>query len=138
MASELKVIWQGDFKQGNGHISVADSTLNQIAYTSVFGQSPQNPLTTPEELLASAHGGCFNLTFSFILAQANIVATSLETTVEVVMENNVIVRSNLDFKANIPGLDKDKFQELAKQAKQMCAIGNALKIEINLKAELLP
>ena len=76
------------------------------------------------------------MTLAYILSESGISADSLETSVSLVVENNVVKSSNLNLEAKIPDIDNDRFQQFAGKAKDMCTIGNALSVEINLKASL--
>lgn len=53
------------------------------------------------------------------------------------MENNVITHSNLILQATIPAFTQEKFQEITIKAKEMCPVGNALNVEINLEASVI-
>ncbi|MCW2263482.1 MULTISPECIES: OsmC family peroxiredoxin [Sphingobacterium] len=135
METSIKAIWQGSFKQGNGKLDIATSELNNVSFKPFFAKS-DGSFTNPEELLASAHASCYGMALAYILSESGISADSLETSVSIVMENNVIKSSNLNLEAKIPDMDNDRFQQFAGKAKDMCTIGNALNVEINLKASL--
>ncbi|HML65108.1 MAG TPA: OsmC family peroxiredoxin [Dysgonomonas sp.] len=135
MAINIKAVWIGSFKQGNGKLDIASSGLNNVSYKPFFAKS-DGSFTNPEELLASAHATCYGMTLAYILSESGIAADSLETSASLVVENNVVKNSNLTLEAKIPDIDNDRFQDFAGKAKDMCAIGNALNVEINLKASL--
>lgn len=135
MEINIKAVWQGSFKQGNGKLDIANSQLNNVNFKPFFAKS-DGSFTNPEELLASAHATCYGMALAYILSESGISADSLETSVSIVMENNVIKSSNLNLEAKIPDMDNDRFQQFAGKAKDMCIIGNALNVEINLKASL--
>lgn len=135
METSIKAIWQGSFKQGNGKLDIATSELNNVSFKPFFAKS-DGSFTNPEELLASAHASCYGMALAYILSESGISADSLETSVSLVVENNVIKSSNLNLEAKIPDMDNDRFQQFASKAKDMCLIGNALSIEITLKASL--
>lgn len=135
METSIKAIWQGSFKQGNGKLDIATSELNNVSFKPFFAKS-DGSFTNPEELLASAHASCYGMALAYILSESGISADSLETSVSLVVENNVIKSSNLNLEAKIPDMDNDRFQQFAGKAKDMCTIGNALNVEINLKASL--
>ena len=136
MGINIKAIWQGNFKQGNGKLNIENSGLDGVNFKPFFAKS-DGTFTNPEELLASAHATCYAMTFGYILSENEFTADSLETNVSLVIENNVVKSSNINFKASIPGIENDLFQQLADKAKEMCTVGNALNVEITLNASLL-
>lgn len=136
MGINIKAVWQGSFKQGNGKLDIVNSELNNVNFKPFFAKS-DGSFTNPEELLASAHATCYAMTLSYILSENGISADSLETNVSLVIENNVVKSSNLMLEAKIANLDEDGFQQFATKAKEICTIGNALNVEINLKASLI-
>jgi osmotically inducible protein OsmC len=98
--------------------------------------------TNPEELIAAAHAGCFTMALSGQLSSAELTPETLETTAVVTMEKTddgpTITRIHLTTKARVPGASKDKFDELAKKAKEGCPISRLLKAaEITLDAQLV-
>ncbi len=136
METNVKAVWQGSFKKGNGQLNIENSGIDKVAFKSVFAKSDGN-FTNPEELLASAHATCYTMALSYILSENGFTADDLETQVSLVIDNNVITNSNLELKAKITGIDEDSFQKFADKAKEMCVVGNALKVQISLEASLI-
>jgi osmotically inducible protein OsmC len=73
---------------------------------------------------------------SFVLQAAGFVATSLDTRAIVTLENGTIPAILLECEAQVPGLDNDKFQEFAADAKANCPVSKLLNTEISLSASL--
>ncbi|SCY75407.1 osmotically inducible protein OsmC [Flavobacterium anhuiense] len=136
MGINIKAVWQGNLKQGNGKLNIENSGLNDVNFKPFFAKS-DGTFTNPEELLASAHATCYAMTLGYILSESGITADSLESNVSLVIENNVVQSSNINLQAKIPGIDDEQFQQFAIKAKEMCTIGNALSVEITLKASLV-
>lgn len=136
METKIKVNWNGDFKTGTGTLNIDNSVLDHLEFGPIFAKGKKK-LTNPEELLGSAHAACFNLNLSYVLSQAGLISESLETTVEITLQNNVITRSDLHLVARIPNIDKQAFNEIVSEAKELCAVGNVLKAEVTVTAELL-
>ena len=74
---------------------------------------------------------------SFVLNEAGFTAENLDTAARITFEDGAITNIHLDLTASISGLDNDKFQELALNAKQNCPISGLLKTEITLNAKLV-
>lgn len=136
MKTNVKAIWQGNFKQGNGQLNIENSGIDHVIFKPMFAKS-DGTFTNPEELLASAHATCYTMTLGYILSESGFSADHLETSVSLVVNNNIITNSDLRLTAKIAGIDDDQFQQFANKAKEMCAVGNTLKAEISLEASLI-
>lgn len=136
MGKSIRAVWQGNFKEGRGQLNIENSELNKVTIKPFFAKS-DGSFTNPEELLASAHASCYTMTLSYILAESGLSAENIETSVSLVISNNVITNSNLILQAKIPGITEEQFQDFALKAKEMCTVGNALKYEISIEATLI-
>jgi lipoyl-dependent peroxiredoxin len=133
-------VWNGSGKEGNGHLTTQSATLDQTPYSfnTRFGDGKG---TNPEELIAAAHAGCFNMALSFALSGAGFTPDSLTTLATLTMEQQdggfTIAAMHLDLKAKIPGIDADKFDEIAAGAKANCPVSKVLNATISLDAALV-
>jgi osmotically inducible protein OsmC len=132
--------WTGGLKDGRGTISTQSGALDAHPYgfASRFeGVAGSNP----EELIAAAHASCFTMALSLILGEAGLTATRMDTsavvTLEQVEEGFAITASHLTLKADIPGVDAERFQELADKAKAGCPVSKLFKATITLDASLV-
>ncbi|WP_375458057.1 OsmC family protein [uncultured Enterovirga sp.] len=134
-----KAIWRGTGKEGEGRISTQSGVLDNTAY-SFKTRFEDEKGTNPEELIAAAHAGCFSMALAFQLQAAGLTPTSLETDAAVTLDKDgagfKVTKSALKLSAEIPGIDKAKFDELAKAAKEGCPISKLLNAEITLEATL--
>ena len=135
MKRKATAVWQGTGKEGKGHLTTQSSTLDktQYNYTSRFEQGIG---TNPEELVAAAHAGCFTMKLAFGLNGAGFTAESLETTCTVTLEDGAIITSHLVLNAKVPGISKEKFDELVKDAEENCPISKSLTSKISAEATL--
>jgi osmotically inducible protein OsmC len=141
MDRNASAIWHGDLKTGTGTITTQSHTLDNTQY-SFKSRFEEGTGTNPEELIAAAHAGCFTMALSAQLSSAEFPPTTLETTAVVTLETTedgpTVTKIHLTTKASVPGIDDDKFAELAKKAKEGCPISRLLKAaEITLDATLL-
>ena len=127
--------WLGTGKEGSGTVSSQSGAFSdaQYSYKSRFEEGTG---TNPEELIAAAHAGCFSMKLSFVLGEAGFTPDSIETKCTVSLDSGVITESHLDVKATVPGLDNNKFVELANAAKDGCPVSKALSINITMDASL--
>lgn len=131
-------VWNGSIKEGNGKLSTKSKVLDNSQYS--FKTRFENGKgTNPDELLAAAHAGCFAMALSLMLGKEGYTPDSLEATSEVTMDADKLelTGSHLTLKARIPNIDKDKFMELAKAAKENCPVSKALSFKITMDAKLV-
>lgn len=132
--------WQGTGKEGKGQLSSQSGVLSATPYgfNTRFGDQKG---TNPEELIAAAHAGCFTMALAFALSNAGFTPETLNTTAAVTLEQDgsafKVTRSDLKLQAKVPGVDQQKFQEIAAGAKAGCPISKLLNAEISLDATLL-
>lgn len=141
MDRSASAVWHGSLKDGKGTLSTQSGTLHDTAY-SFHSRFENGTGTNPEELIAAAHAGCFTMALSAQLTDAELPPDTLETTAVVTMEKTddgpTVTKIHLVTKARIPGAEKEKFDELAKKAKEACPISRLLKAaEITLDAQLV-
>jgi osmotically inducible protein OsmC len=131
--------WQGAGRDGTGALSTDSGVLNDTPY-SFRTRFESEPGTNPEELIAAAHAGCFTMALAFQLQTAGFTATELSTEAAVSLEPEgagfAITRSALTLHAKIPGIDKAKFDELARAAELNCPVSKLMKAQITLEATL--
>ncbi|HLW54733.1 MAG TPA: OsmC family protein [Candidatus Angelobacter sp.] len=132
--------WSGGLKDGKGTITTASGVLKNTPY-SFSTRFESQPGTNPEELIAAAHAGCFTMALSAQLGNAGITAQALDTTATVTLEKLesgfAVTSVHLLLKATIPGVDKAKFDQAAKNAKEGCPISKLLNTKITLDAQLV-
>ena len=137
MKRNATAIWQGSGKDGKGNLTTQSTTLNktQYSYSSRFEEGVG---TNPEELIAAAHAGCFTMALSFKIDEAGFKAENLETkcVINLDAKEGKITESMLTLVANIPGISKEKFDELVADAEKNCPISKLLNTEIKVEATL--
>jgi len=99
--------------------------------------------TNPEELIAAAHAGCFSMALAAALEREGYtpkrVATEARVHLEMVEGRPTLSRVELVTEAEVPGISPEKFQEIARAAKEGCPVSRALAgvKEVALQARLL-
>jgi len=139
MKREVIAIWKGNGADGNGVLSAQSGAFNKMPYSfkTRFENDNGKLGTNPEELIAGALSGCFNMKLAFVLNESNFNPDELNTVAVLTFEDGKIISIDLNLKAKIAGIDKDKFDLLAEEAKNNCPISGALNCEINLNASLV-
>ncbi|TBW29151.1 OsmC family protein [Gramella sp. KN1008] len=135
MKRKGSAIWNGNLKQGNGTVSLESGVLENAQY-SFKSRFESGKGTNPEELVGAAHAGCFSMQLSAFLSEEGFEPDKIETTSEITLEEGEIKRSHLILTGTVPGIDKEKFEELANKAKEKCPMSKLLKAEITLEYDL--
>jgi osmotically inducible protein OsmC len=139
---KASVHWEGAGKSGQGQISTETGALKAYPYgfSSRFGDDRTG--TNPEEIVGAAHAACFTMAFAFALEAQGLAAQSLDTRAAVRLVKDgagfKIDRIALELDAAIAGIDEEKFQKIAAEAKAGCPLSKALASvpEITLQARL--
>lgn len=136
VTSSANAEWKGSLKEGSGNVHFRGYD-SQYTWASRFETGKG---TTPEELLAAAHAGCFSMQLSGLLTGNGTPPTSVRTEAKVTIEGGGVGITGivLETTAEVPGIDKAKFAEIAEKAKEICPVSKALAgvKEITLKATL--
>jgi lipoyl-dependent peroxiredoxin len=131
--------WKGSITEGNGTMKLGSGAFEgAYSFKTRMGDEPG---TNPEELIGAAHAGCFSMAFAATLGREGFTPNSIHTKAAVrfdkVGEGFSITRIDLTTEADIPNIDDNKFQEIAKVAKETCPVSKALAgTEIHLQATL--
>ena len=139
MKRKASAVWKGDLKNGKGAVSTNSGVLSNTPY-SFSTRFEDGAGTNPEELVAAAHAGCFSMALSAQLANAGMVAESIDTAATLTMEKLeagwTVTEIDLDVTAKIPGADRAAFETAAKNAKEGCPISRLLNAKITMDAKL--
>jgi lipoyl-dependent peroxiredoxin len=130
MKSRATASWAGSMTEGAGKISVGSGLFKDAAYSFKSRFEGGVPGTTPEELIAAAHAGCYTMALGFGLMRANMPAKSIDTACEVeIVAGSAgadITKSALTCRVQVPGADAAKVREIAEGAKKNCPVTKAL------------
>ena len=139
MKRKVVAIWKGNGADGNGTLTAQSGAFNNMPYSfkTRFENDNGELGTNPEELIAAAHAGCFNMKLSFVLNEANFNPEELNTEALLTFLDGKIVSIELNLQAKVSGISKEKFNELAEDAKDNCPISGALNCEIILNPLLV-
>lgn len=138
MKRKVNAIWEGDGASGSGVLSAQSGAFNEMPYSfkSRFKNDDGKLGTNPEELIAAALAGCFNMKLSFVLNDAGFTPDELNTNAVLTFEEGVVTLIVLDLKAKVADISLEKFTDLANEAKDNCPISGVLNCKINLETTL--
>jgi osmotically inducible protein OsmC len=133
-------VWTGSLKEGKGQITSGSGLLSSTPYNFAqrFGEEPG---TNPEELIASAHAGCFAMAFSGELGKAGFTPTKIEAKATVTLDmlpgGPTVTKSHLDVTVHVPGAEEAKVREIADGAKKGCPISRLLKADVSMTINVI-
>lgn len=133
-------VWHGRLKDGIGALTSGSGVLSSTPY-SFHTRFEEEPGTNPEELIGTAHAGCFSMALSMILVLEGMAPEKIETeatiTLEKQSEGYAVSASHLEVKATIPGATEEEFQKAAEKAKVNCPISKLMNARITINAQLV-
>jgi osmotically inducible protein OsmC len=130
-----EVVWEGNLPRGSGRFTVGSGSMDEQPVTWASRTERSDGKTSPEELIAAAHGSCFAMALSNVLAEGGTPPERLEITAVCTFDvDNVRVSSvDLDIRGHVPGIDADDFRSAVEQADQGCPVSNALRGNIEIR-----
>lgn len=135
--------WRGNLLEGSGTFEVGSGAIPRLGVSWKARTSSDDPLTTPEELIAAAHASCFSMALSADLAKAGFTAERLATEVTVTFAEQEaggwkINESHIKVRGTVPGMSREDFIKAAEGASQGCPVSGALKgnLAITLDADV--
>jgi osmotically inducible protein OsmC len=135
-----EVVWEGNLFQGNGKFTIGSGATGELPVTWASRTERPDGKTSPEELIAAAHGSCFAMALSNVLDQEGTPPERLEISAVCTFDVDEVKvsSSTLDIRGRVPGIDAEGFQSAVEQANQGCPVSNALRgnVEIRLNASL--
>ena len=139
MKRNVNAIWNGDGIDGNGFLTAQSGAFNKMPYSfkTRFENDNGELGTNPEELIASALAGCFNMKLAFVLNEANFNPTELNTNAILTFIDGSVISIELILKGKVTNLNEEKFIEFAEEAKKNCPISGVLNCEIILNTSLV-
>jgi osmotically inducible protein OsmC len=135
------VVWRGDLFKGSGTFDLASSeAARDLPVTWASRTERPDGKTSPEELIAAAHGSCYAMAFSNTLAEQGNEPEELNIRAVCTFDADQLKVTTmvLDVRGRVPGLDAEGFQNAAEQAEQGCPVSNALRgnVDIQVNASL--
>jgi osmotically inducible protein OsmC len=129
-------IWYGTGRQGKGKISTQSGILDEVDYA-LISRIDDQPGTNPEELIAAAHAGCFNMALAVVLGDAGFKPVRLKTAARVNIaigsDSIRIKRITLSLEAIVPDIEREEFFQLASAASKNCTISAVIRPEVEIQ-----
>lgn len=130
---EADVRWEGNLARGAGAVSAASSgAFTELGYSLPTRIGAAAGKTSPEELLAAAHAGCFAMSVAGELTGAQTPPERVDVHCTITMdeiegEGHQIVHSAIAVTGIVPGIDADGFDAAVRAAHEGCSFSTLLR-----------
>jgi len=124
--------WEGNLARGSGSLDATSGAFTQLPFSLPSRIGDPEGKTSPEELLAAAHGGCITMSLAGELTKAGTPPGHLQTTVTIHMDEvegqgHQIVGSVVEFVVEADGVDDAALQTALREADEGCPFSALLK-----------
>ena len=129
---------------GSGTIAGRSSSAFELRYSEPTRVGDPAGETSPEEVIAAAHAGCFAMSLAGEISRlhheprrVSVLATCVMDEVE--GKGHLVVTSELQVTADVPGLDEAAFREAVERADAGCPISTLIRgsADVTVSAQLI-
>lgn len=138
------VVWEGNLARGTGHISAGTGAFSRLPYSLPVRIEAPADKTSPEELLAAAHAGCFGMSLAGELTASGSPPERLDVSCTVTMDEvegkgHVIVDSTIEASARAPRVEAEAFRRAVEAADEGCSFSKLIRasasVSVNARLE---
>jgi lipoyl-dependent peroxiredoxin len=138
-----EVVWEGNVARGHGLLTAASGAFSELPLTLATRIAAPEGQTSPEELIAAAHAGCYAMSLTSELVKLGKTPDRVEVDATCVMDEvgdrHLVVASQLEVRARAPELDDDTFLAAVAEADAGCPISALIRAsaEVRIDASLV-
>jgi lipoyl-dependent peroxiredoxin len=140
---QAAVAWEGSLARGSGVATATSSRTFELGIDIPSRIAEKPGKTSPEELLAAAHAGCYATSLAGEIARAGGTVERLDVTCTVTLDEvegqgHLIVSSELDVRTWADGLDSAGLEQAAHKADEGCTLSALIRASasVSVHAEL--
>jgi osmotically inducible protein OsmC len=127
-----EAVWEGNPARGSGTIAGRSSAAFELPYSLATRVGDPAGKTSPEELIAAAHAGCFAMSLASELSKAGTPPERLSVVVDCVLDEvegkgHLVVESQVQVVASVPGLEQGAFDAAVAAADAGCPISTLIR-----------
>lgn len=131
--------WEGSLSRGAGTVSAATSGAFALPFSLPSRIGDPEGKTSPEELLAAAHAGCFTTSLAGELGSAGTRPERLEVRCTITMDEvegkgHQIVLSELEATGVVPGADEASFAAAVAAADAGCPFSALIRASAEVRS----
>ena len=138
-----EVAWEGSLSRGAGTATATSSQTFELPIDLPSRITDKPGKTSPEELLAAAHAGCYSTSLAGEIARAGGTVERLDvactiTVDEVEGKGHLVVSSELDVRAKADAIDAAGLEAAARKADEGCTFSALIRASasVSVRAEL--
>ncbi len=135
---EARASWQGGLEDGAGRVATSADGQRELSWDGRAGAPGANG-TSPEELIAAAHAGCYSMSLANVLGQAGSKPERLDVqarcTAKLTDAGLGIEAIDLTVRGVVPGLEEEEFRRLADEAERQCPVSNSLRGNVDIRVD---
>jgi lipoyl-dependent peroxiredoxin len=143
IARTAAVAWQGSLSRGTGTATATSSGAFELPIDLPSRIGDPGGKTSPEELLAAAHAGCYSTSLAGEIARAGGTVDRLDVTCTITVDEvggqgHRVVASELDVRAWADGIDAEGLERVARVADDGCTFSALIRdsASVSVRAEL--
>jgi len=126
------IAWEGNVARGLGTLSGGSGAFSELGYSLATRIGSPEGKTSPEELLAAAHGGCLTMSLAGELTAAETPPGRIDATCRIVMDEvpgqgHQIVGSHVELVVSAEGLGEDGLRAALAKADESCPFSALLR-----------
>ena len=134
------VAWEGSLSRGTGTATATSSGSFELPIDLPSRIADQPGKTSPEELLAAAHAGCYSTSLAGEIARAGGTVERLDVTCTITLDEveghgHRIVASELDVRARAEGLDEAGLERVARTADEGCTFSALIRASASVSVQ---
>lgn len=137
-----QLVWEGNVARGVGTITAGTGAFAGLGYSLPTRIGQPEGKTSPEELLAAAHGGCITMSLAGELTKAGTPPGRLDVSCRIVMDEvegrgHQVVASYVDAVVDVDGIDDGALRAAFEKADEGCPFSQLLRtagVELHLSA----
>jgi lipoyl-dependent peroxiredoxin len=127
-----QVSWEGNLARGIGHVSADTGAFAQLPISLPSRVGRPDGKTSPEELLAAAHGGCLASSVAGELTRAGSPPELVTVHARVIMDEvegqgHQIVASEVEIHGRVPGMNAAEFERIVALADEGCPFSTLIR-----------
>jgi len=124
--------WEGNAARGTGLMTAGGGAFSGLPFSIPSRIAIQQGKTSPEELLAAAHGGCLTTSIASELSKIGAPPERLDVEARVVMDEvpgqgHLVVASEVDVDARVPGVTQEAFDAAVAAADATCPFSSLIR-----------
>ena len=139
---QAAVAWEGSLSRGTGTATATTSGTFELPIDLPSRISDKPGKTSPEELLAAAHAGCYSTSLAGEIARAGGTVERLDVSCTITLDEvegkgHLIVSSELDVRARAEGIDDAGLERAAQEADAGCTFSALIRASASVSVRVV-